>query len=54
MTEPFESHRRLAQALIVVSAALLLWAAAVAITGGFRVEISRRSGSLRETPRAFS
>ena len=39
MTESFETHRRLAQALIVTSAALLLWAAAVAITGGFRVEL---------------
>jgi hypothetical protein len=53
MTESFETHRRLARALIVTSAALLLWAAAVAITGGFRVEIASIRISSRNASRIF-
>src|SRR5687768_4787951 len=53
MTESFETHRRLAQALIVTSAALLLWAAAVAITGGFRVELGSIRISSRNASRIF-
>ncbi len=53
MTESLETHRRLAQALIVTSAALLLWAAAVAITGGFRVELGSIRISSRNASRIF-
>jgi hypothetical protein len=53
MTESFETHRRLARALIVTSAALLLWAVAVAITGGFRVELASIRISSRNASRIF-
>jgi hypothetical protein len=51
MTDTSERHLRLARALIVISAALFIWAVAVAITGGFRIEIASIRISSRNASR---
>ena len=53
MTEISERHLRLARALIAAAVALLLWAVAVAITGGFRIEIASIRISSRNASRIF-
>ena len=52
-TEYPETHRRLARALLIVAAALVLWAAVAAITGGFRIQIGPIRISSRNASRIF-
>jgi len=52
MSEP-ETSSRLARALLVLSALMLLWAAVVVVTGGFRIEIGSMRISSRNASRIF-
>ena len=53
MTDSPDTHQRLARVLIVTSGALLLWALAVTITGGFRIEVASIRISSRNASRIF-
>ena len=48
-----DRHHRLARILLVVSAALFAWAAAVAVTGGFRIDLGSIRISSRNPSRIF-
>src|SRR5688500_16241069 len=53
MTESLDRSQRLARGLLILSAAMLAWAAAVAITGGFRIELASIRISSRNASRIF-
>lgn len=53
LTDSQDRHHRLARALLLASGALLVWAAVVAITGGFRIEVSSIRISSRNASRIF-
>jgi hypothetical protein len=53
MTDSSGTHQRLARVLLIMSGALLLWALAVTLTGGFRIEIGSIRISSRNASRIF-
>jgi Dolichyl-phosphate-mannose-protein mannosyltransferase len=53
MTDSHDNHQRLARVLIITSGVLLLWALAVTITGGFRIDVGSIRISSRNASRIF-
>jgi hypothetical protein len=53
MTDSPSTHQRLARVLLITSGVLLLWALAVTLTGGFRIEVGSIRISSRNASRIF-
>jgi hypothetical protein len=53
MTDSPDHHKRLARVLLITSGVLLLWALAVILTGGFRIEVGSIRISSRNASRIF-
>ena len=53
MTDSPDHHKRLARVLLITSGVLLLWALAVIVTGGFRIEVGSIRISSRNASRIF-